>query len=227
MLFRSSVLRHDHEAISIRIRPDCVVVGSLQAFVSDVRGSGMQIGEKDDQAGREVLVEEQPHGGGIETSLRSRSAAKARHARMSSVVRSGKSRRISASDMPREVLEHVVDGDAEPPDARLAAPLPRLDGDVGPVVHDERVRPELATVKQRRVLVALYFMWYNFARIHQTLRVTPATEAGRITCGVRRKSPVIQTDPTPILHERNGATSVGMAEVILGSAARDTDPIVA
>jgi hypothetical protein len=26
--------------------------------------------------------------------------------------------------------------------------------------------------------VALYFMWYNFGRIHQTLRVTPATEAG-------------------------------------------------
>ncbi len=23
-----------------------------------------------------------------------------------------------------------------------------------------------------------YFMWYNFARIHQTLRVTPAMEAG-------------------------------------------------
>jgi hypothetical protein len=26
--------------------------------------------------------------------------------------------------------------------------------------------------------VALYFMYYNFARIHQTLRVTPAMEAG-------------------------------------------------
>jgi hypothetical protein len=26
--------------------------------------------------------------------------------------------------------------------------------------------------------VALYFMFYNFARIHQTLRVTPAMEAG-------------------------------------------------
>jgi hypothetical protein len=25
---------------------------------------------------------------------------------------------------------------------------------------------------------AVYFMWYNFARIHQTLRVTPAMEAG-------------------------------------------------
>ena len=26
--------------------------------------------------------------------------------------------------------------------------------------------------------VALYFMHYNFARVHQTLRVTPAMEAG-------------------------------------------------
>ena len=26
--------------------------------------------------------------------------------------------------------------------------------------------------------LALYFMCYNFARIHQTLRVTPAMEAG-------------------------------------------------
>lgn len=26
--------------------------------------------------------------------------------------------------------------------------------------------------------VALHFMWYNFARIHSTLRVTPAMESG-------------------------------------------------
>ena len=26
--------------------------------------------------------------------------------------------------------------------------------------------------------IALYFMYYNFARVHQTLRVTPAMEAG-------------------------------------------------
>ena len=26
--------------------------------------------------------------------------------------------------------------------------------------------------------VALFYMWYNFGRIHQTLRVTPAMEAG-------------------------------------------------
>jgi hypothetical protein len=27
-------------------------------------------------------------------------------------------------------------------------------------------------------MLALYFAWYNFVRIHQTLRVTPAMEAG-------------------------------------------------
>lgn len=30
----------------------------------------------------------------------------------------------------------------------------------------------------RRRAVALYFMHYDFCRIHQTLRVTPAMEAG-------------------------------------------------
>jgi hypothetical protein len=28
------------------------------------------------------------------------------------------------------------------------------------------------------VTVALYFMYYNFARVHQTIRATPAMEAG-------------------------------------------------
>jgi hypothetical protein len=27
-------------------------------------------------------------------------------------------------------------------------------------------------------MVSLYFMFYNFGRVHQTLRVTPAMEAG-------------------------------------------------
>jgi hypothetical protein len=27
-------------------------------------------------------------------------------------------------------------------------------------------------------MISLYFMYYNFARVHQTLRVTPAMEAG-------------------------------------------------
>jgi cell fate regulator YaaT (PSP1 superfamily) len=33
-------------------------------------------------------------------------------------------------------------------------------------------------VENHEVAVALHFMHYNFARVHQTLRVTPAMEAG-------------------------------------------------
>jgi hypothetical protein len=31
---------------------------------------------------------------------------------------------------------------------------------------------------ENHAMVSLYFMGYNFARVHQTLRVTPAMEAG-------------------------------------------------
>ncbi len=33
-------------------------------------------------------------------------------------------------------------------------------------------------VENLRAAVALHFMWYNFGRVHQTLRVTPAMQAG-------------------------------------------------
>ena len=33
-------------------------------------------------------------------------------------------------------------------------------------------------VENHAAAVALYFMFYNFARVHQTLRVTPAMESG-------------------------------------------------
>jgi len=34
------------------------------------------------------------------------------------------------------------------------------------------------TVENHAAAISLHFMHYNFARIHQTLRVTPAMEAG-------------------------------------------------
>ena len=46
-------------------------------------------------------------------------------------------------------------------------------------------------IENHEAAVALYFMWYNFGRVHQTLRVTPAIEAGLscpITSGQLRKS---------------------------------------
>jgi hypothetical protein len=33
-------------------------------------------------------------------------------------------------------------------------------------------------VENHEHMIALYFMYYNFCRIHQSLRVTPAMEAG-------------------------------------------------
>ena len=33
-------------------------------------------------------------------------------------------------------------------------------------------------VENHAATVAVYFMWYNFSRVHQTLRVMPAREAG-------------------------------------------------
>jgi IS1 family transposase len=41
-------------------------------------------------------------------------------------------------------------------------------------------------LENHKAAVAFYFMWYNFARIHQTLRVTPAMEAGIRSCVVGR-----------------------------------------
>src|SRR5438128_10143291 len=82
------------------VLPDGVVVGSLQADLADMRRARVEVCESGQKTGREILVEEQPHAGGTDTNLRSRSAAKARQARRSSRVRSGKSRRISSSLIP-------------------------------------------------------------------------------------------------------------------------------
>lgn len=36
----------------------------------------------------------------------------------------------------------------------------------------------LDNLENHAATVVLYFMYYNFGRVHQTLRVTPAMEAG-------------------------------------------------
>ena len=38
--------------------------------------------------------------------------------------------------------------------------------------------PSRKRVENHAAMVALYFMYYHFGRVHQTLRVTPAMEAG-------------------------------------------------
>ncbi len=44
--------------------------------------------------------------------------------------------------------------------------------------HGKEETCEEAEVDNLRWSVALHFMHYNFCRVHQTLRVTPAMEAG-------------------------------------------------
>jgi len=99
-LVEIGILRDDREPMLGGVSPDGIVIGSLQANLADMRRARVEVREDGEETGREVLVEEQPHAGGTETNLRSRSAAKARQARMSSRVKSGKSRRISSSLIP-------------------------------------------------------------------------------------------------------------------------------
>jgi hypothetical protein len=48
-------------------------------------------------------------------------------------------------------------------------------GEACATYHDEHVR---GVATKRMAAVALHFMYYNFCRVHKTLRVTPAMEAG-------------------------------------------------
>lgn len=49
--------------------------------------------------------------------------------------------------------------------------------------------------------VAVYFMWYNFVRIHQSLRVTPAMEAG-VTSRLWTVEDMIRLLPKPVAKKR-------------------------
>ena len=59
---------------------------------------------------------------------------------------------------------------------RSRAPEPD-DADVHASVHPA-TNAFSNKVENHAAAIALYFMYYNFGRIHQTLRVTPAREAG-------------------------------------------------
>ena len=41
-----------------------------------------------------------------------------------------------------------------------------------------RLTNDFAKTLENHVATAVYFMYYNFGRVHQTLRVTPAVEVG-------------------------------------------------
>ncbi len=94
------VLRHDHIIMVSRVRPHLGIRGQLEIHVTDVRRLREEGKDLANQTQRQILVQEQLHEGGRLTNLRSRSAANARQARISSRVRSGKSERIWSSDIP-------------------------------------------------------------------------------------------------------------------------------
>src|SRR5262245_13834162 len=93
------VLGHNDKTVLTRIIPNLIVVGPLHLNTFDMGGSRIQIGDPCWDLIREVLVEQKLHAAAMK-SLRSRSAANARQAWMSSAVSSSKSRRISSTDMP-------------------------------------------------------------------------------------------------------------------------------
>ncbi len=99
-LVKISVLRHDGQAVLGGIIPDGLIISSVQVDLSYMDRFRVQICNCLHQVGREVLVKQKFHFREADTSFRSRSAAKARQARISSLFRSGKSLRISSSDIP-------------------------------------------------------------------------------------------------------------------------------
>ena len=94
------VLRHYGEAMLLRVAPNGRVVRRRQSNRSNVNNIAPDVAKAVAEPRGEILVEEQLHRPPTGTRRRSRSAANARQARMSSVVRSGKSRSTSSSDIP-------------------------------------------------------------------------------------------------------------------------------
>ena len=69
---------------------------------------------------------------------------------MSSRVRSGKSRRISSSDVPEaQVLKDLKSGDAQAPYAGFPTPFPRLYGDDPFIAHGKSVWHHITYVNRR------------------------------------------------------------------------------
>ena len=71
-----------------------------------------------------------------------------------------------------------------PPQSRSEAYQHQLHGAGEP--HDAHVRAAVYPAQQRtqqeaqnhEYMVALYALWYNFVRVHKTLRISPAMAAG-------------------------------------------------
>ena len=96
-LVEIGIFRNNGETVMPCKIPHSVIVGVMQAMTAHMRALREKRCEKRNDSRRNILIEEEFH---ADMSLRSRSAANARHALMSSGVRSGKSFMISRSDIP-------------------------------------------------------------------------------------------------------------------------------
>src|SRR3972149_4598012 len=94
------VLGHEGRAVARGILPQLQVGLTLEPDKFDVFALGIRSFQQTDQAGTEVLIEQQAHSVGEPASRRSRAAAKAKAAPISSRVREGKSARIWVSIIP-------------------------------------------------------------------------------------------------------------------------------
>ncbi len=92
------VLRDDDEAVLFGELPDARVGGPGQPDLANMLAVWVVVSEQVGEPRAHVLVEQELHAAGL-ASLRSRAAANARQAFRSSVFRSGKSLRISDSDI--------------------------------------------------------------------------------------------------------------------------------
>ena len=82
-----AVLGNDGEAVFASECPDRAVIGFAQTDIQNMRRIGIKIGKLLHEPRRQVLVEQQSHPAAGDISLRSRSAANARQARISSSAR--------------------------------------------------------------------------------------------------------------------------------------------
>ena len=99
-LVEVGVFRENRETVVSGVIPDGCVGRSGQTDIANVDGPRKLIRQGGDETRGDVLVEEEPHSGGIETTLRSRAATNNSAARMSSGSKSGKSARISSFVIP-------------------------------------------------------------------------------------------------------------------------------
>ena len=88
------ILRHDGKSVAPGVLPYHVVRLSFGARGFNVLASRKNRVQMIDEAWAQVLVKEELHAAGGTASRRSRAAANARQARMSSRIRLGKSARI-------------------------------------------------------------------------------------------------------------------------------------